>query len=51
LITDETALKITERIKKKKLDARVVCVPGPLQWDLKLEEGNGPIFTVISERS
>ena len=38
----KTALKITERIKKEKLDARVVCVLGPPQWDCEIRGRKWP---------
>jgi len=38
----KTALKITERIKKEKLDARVVCVLGSPLWDCEIRGRKWP---------
>lgn len=35
-ITGETALKIATRIKDLQLDAKVICVSGPPQWDCEM---------------
>ncbi len=41
-ITGETALKIGERLKSEELDARVVCVSGPPQWDCEIRGRRWP---------